>query len=199
MSFLFAPLVPVCAFALGFLGMQREWYATAFAGVRPSARRIWFRTWRYFVRFLPVGIVALVGFPLLIGWVVIPLVPRSASYFNTVRPRIEITTANPFKAFGIGMRHLRHAWRAVKWHALVTPMAIIVIGQIIAGHRTDAAHGIATTLLGVMLNLLFKGAQLRAYLAHADELGVTIDSRTVVTAPSLPSIWARPASILKRQ
>jgi hypothetical protein len=198
-------LLPVYAFALGFLGMQREWYATAFAGARPSARRIWSRSWRYFVRFLPVAIVAVVGFSLLIGWVVLPLVLRSASDFHTVRLRIEITlavwsflldfvltfvmpalvvtTANPFKAFRIGMRYLRHAWSAIKRHALVPPMAIIVIGQIIGGQQTAAVYGIAITLLGAMLNLLFKGAQLRAYLAHADELGVTIDSRTVVTAP----------------
>jgi hypothetical protein len=202
----FGLLLPLYAFALGFLGMQREWYATAFAEARPSARRIWFRSWRYFVRFLPVAIVALVGFPLLIGGVVLPLVFRlgHASDFHSMWLRIEITvavwsflldfvltfvmpalvftTANPFKAFGIGLRYLRDAWSAVKWHALVPPMAVIVIGQIIGGHQT-AAYGIVITLLGAMLNLLFKGAQVRAYLAHADELGVTIDGRTVVTTP----------------
>ncbi len=84
-AFRIGPLLPVYAFALGFLGMQREWYAMAFAGARPSARRIWSRSWRYFVRFLPVAVVAAVALPLLIGGVVIPLVLRigSSSDFHT--------------------------------------------------------------------------------------------------------------------
>ncbi len=206
-EFRFGPLLPVFAFALGFLGMQREWYAMAFSGARPSARRIWSRSWRYFVRFLPVAVVALVAFPLLIGGVVVPIVLRlgSASDFHTELLRIEITvaawsflldflltfvmpalvftTANPFKAFAIGMRYLRHAWSAVKWHALVPPTAVIVVGQIISGHQTAAMYGVTLTLLGAMLNLLFKGAQVAAYLVHADELGVTIDDRALNGAP----------------
>src|SRR5690349_19306610 len=49
--------VPIEAFALGFLGMQREWYAKAFAGGRPTPRRIWTGSWRYFLRLLPIAIV----------------------------------------------------------------------------------------------------------------------------------------------
>jgi hypothetical protein len=194
-------LLPVYAFALGFFGMQREWYASAFKGVRPSARRVWTRSWRYFLRFLPVAIVAVVGLPFLIDVVVVRLLLRSASDFQSVRLRVEITfavwsfvldflltfvmpalvctTANPFKAFVIGMRYLRRAWRTVKWHALVPPMAVIVTGQIIGGHQTAVAYGMLVTLVGAMLNLLFKGAQLRAYVGHANELGVSIDGRIV--------------------
>ncbi len=100
-----------------------------------------------------------------------------------VMPTLVFTTASPFKAFAIGMRYLRHTWSAVKWHALVPPTAVIVVGQIISGHQSAVVYGIVLTLLGAMLNLLFKGAQVCAYLAHADELGVTIDDRTLNAAP----------------
>ena len=197
--------LPFAAFALGFLGMQREWYAAAFAGVRPSLRRVWSGSWRYFVRFLPIAIASIAAWVLLIGFVVLPLVIRSAADFDSIRLRVEITvaiwsfvvdfaltfvmpalvftTANPFKAFGVGMRYLRRAWSAVKWYALAPPMAIIVVGQIIRGGHAGIAYGVTITLLGAMLNLLFKGAQLRAYLAHADELGVAVDSRALVASP----------------
>jgi len=195
--------LPFGAFALGFLGMQREWYATAFSGARPSPRRIWTRTWRYFLRILPVAIAAVAGW-MILGLVIFPLVVRGAYNLDSIWLRIEITaaiwsfvldfvltfvmpalvltTANPFKAFAIGMRYLRRAWSAVKWHALVPPMAIIVLGQIIGGRDKGVLFGVAVTLLGAMASLLFKGAQLRAYLAHADEMGVTIDSRASVAA-----------------
>jgi hypothetical protein len=197
--------LPFAAFALGFLGMQREWYATAFVGGRPSPRRIWTRSWRYFIRFLPIAVASIAAWVLLLGLVVLPLVLRSATDFGSIRLRVEITvtiwsfvvdfvltfvmpalvftTANPFKAFAIGMRYLRRAWRAVRWHALVPPMAIIVVGQMIRGGHTGIAYGVTITLLGAMLNLLFKGAQLRAYLAHASELGVTVDGQAPVPAP----------------
>jgi hypothetical protein len=194
--------LPFAAFALGFLGMQREWYANAFAGMRPSPRRIWSRSWRYFVRFLPIAIASSAAWIGLVGVVIVPLLVRSSSDFASFRLRIEIAfalwsfvvdlvltfvmpalvfaTANPFKATVIGMRYLRRSWSAVKWHALVPPMAIIVIGQIIRGGHTAVAYGVTITLIGAMLNLLFKGAQLRAYLGHADELGVTVDNQALV-------------------
>ena len=81
------------------------------------------------------------------------------------------------------MRYLRRVWSGIKWHALVPPMAIIAVGLILGGNRTAAAYAFVLTLVGAMLNLLFKGAQLRAYFAYADELGVAIDIRTIVAAP----------------
>jgi hypothetical protein len=49
-----------------------------------------------------------------------------------------------------------------------------------AGETTEAAA--TRGAWRGLRNLLFKGAQLRAYLAHADELGMSIDDRTPATA-----------------
>jgi hypothetical protein len=93
-------------------------------------------------------------------------------------PALVFTTANTFVAVGIGWRYLRRCWRAVKWHALVPPMMIIAIGRITAGRRDAVIVGVTISLLGAMLNLLFKGAQLRAYFDHAAELDVPIAEPT---------------------
>lgn len=190
-------VVPLDAFALGFFGMQREWYAKAFAGGRPTPRRIWTGSWRYFLRLLPIAIV-FVLLPVFVVSVVLPVLFRLSPAHNFhgdvlrvelafvalsflldllltfVMPALVFTTANTFVAVRIGWRYLRRCWQTVKWHALVPPMTIIAIGRLTAGLRHGIIVGVTISLLGALLNLLFKGAQLRAYFDHAAELEVPI-------------------------
>ena len=91
-----------------------------------------------------------------------------------VMPALVFTTANTVTALRIGVRYLRRTWPTTKWQVLVPPTAIIAIGQAASGRRGGLLLGAAISLSGAMLGLLFKGAQLRAYFAHAAELGIPI-------------------------
>jgi hypothetical protein len=201
-------------FALGFCGMQREWYATAFAGDRPTGRRIWRGTWRYVPRLLPIGIVVVL-IPCLLMVVLLPLFGvlnqsmDADSFFLRIRiafvvqaflvdflltfvmPALVFTTANPVRAVRIGLRYLRRVWPTVKWHVLAPPTAILAIGQVASGSNGGMVRGALISLSGVMLGLLFKGAQLRAYFEHADELGVPIGG------PQLPDTGGHSESVLE--
>jgi hypothetical protein len=170
--------LPLLLFFAGFMGTQRLWYWRAFENERMTASKVWTSAWRFFPRFCRLALVTGVGatppavalglasewaewVALLVAWVFIDVVITFAT------PALVFSTRRVSEALPIGWDVLRRHWPEVRWYALAPPLVLLVVR---ASQATTADPWVTSVVAasGWMLNLMFKGAQLRAYVRHYD-------------------------------
>lgn len=170
-------LLPVLLFQIGLAGTARVWYARRFAGDADGDRvtpgEVWTLSWRFFGRFLRLGllfaaltapfviVVSVIAISqddrlvLLLGSAAIAFVADVVLTFAT--PGLALYNDRAVKAFTGGLKILRTAWPECALYALVPPLALLIVAQ---GNPQALGRPLsaALALVSPLLTLLFAGA-----------------------------------------
>ncbi|HVM39510.1 MAG TPA: hypothetical protein VM618_01885 [Acidimicrobiia bacterium] len=171
-------LFPVSLFFVGFMGTQRLWYVRTSDGDVMTGREVWRSSWAYSWRFAVLGLLmGLAMTPVLLlgasggGWAVhaagIAVVALQDVVLSFVTPALTVTTSSVRKAWGIGWSFLTRDFSRLRWHFLAPPLAVMFAAQTLPALSETVWAAAAVSAFGALLNLLFKGAQVFAYVEHA--------------------------------
>lgn len=179
--------LPVTLFAIGLFGGERWWYATMANGGSPRAGDLWRMSWRYFWRFVRLGLlVVLLSLP-----VVVPILLAGRHSTGTrslalgayvfvldialtfVTPAMALSTDSAWQALKQGIVALDRRWPRDALYAVVPPMALTIVVRVapnVFGSRAvTALAGVAAQLL----TMLFAGAVTLFYIREVDPQAVT--------------------------
>ncbi len=164
----------------GWPGAERIWYKRLFEGrsltlsesLRLAAR---FR-WRFIS--LAIGVMIRLILPYFVVSAVVSDSNRGAMiafsavsgmlidvWLTFVTPALAYTIPSSEAAIKAGQRFLKEHWHHAKWFALVPPLAALLTLST-AAPEMNLALVISLSVIGVLLNLLFKGATAAYYLRH---------------------------------
>jgi hypothetical protein len=160
---------------VGWLGTERLWYRQVFDGIGVSVSELWLATWRYFPRYLVLGLV--VGLLLVPQLVWVQVVGRFTSTMALVQsfslaavtvllafvlPALAFTTRRVRDGIRIGLRILREDWPRCLWYALPPALTFLLVGRLSV--LQAAVPGFVWTLLATVMSVAFDGAVVRYYL-----------------------------------
>ena len=164
--------LPISLFHIGLSGTARVWYARRYAGSSMSPGEVWTLSWRFFGRFLLLGLLllAVLAPAVLLGVVLLFQGHRTAFVFVSVlsavlgdvlftfaTPGLALFNPSAWKSFTGGLRLLRTSWPECAAYALVPPMALTLLGR---GFSRGLARPLTfvAAVSGPLLSLLFAGA-----------------------------------------
>jgi len=169
--------LPALFVLAGWSGTQRVWYLRLFRGKTLERGELWPMTSNFMGRFVVLGLLAGIPFALVIvpvsfavhgaaarALVYIPFVFVLDFMGTFITPALAFTTRSSIEAIGIGWRTLWDGWPATAPYALVAPLVVIAVGQVLG--RAFGGGGVVLTVFGTLLSLWFKGATAGYYLRH---------------------------------
>ena len=183
--------LPAIVFNVGFLGTQRVWFLYAQQDQVMTGKDIWSLSWRFFWRFVRLGLLA--GFldSLLVA-VVRPWTGHNALIWSTaivglvgdvlltfVVPALVFTTDSVTQAGKLGLSLLARSWRQ-SWPYLLTPgLTLVSVGQVWGSRGSAFVPAVVIATVGSVLGLWFKGAIVRHYLRWVPKTEPYIKSQGV--------------------
>ena len=193
-------LVQLLVYA-GWIGVERICYLRAVRVRGIAARELVRLTFAFAPRYATLGIVvSFVLLPLFLvgfsgrddpgtGWfIVLSLATLAIDVALTfVTPALAYSTRRTRYAISLGLRMLRSEWPSCAWYALLPPLAIAFIAQVLT-QRGELSPGIAlaSAAITTLLNLWFKGAIAAFYLRRheAGDDGAAFVPRSDLEPPS---------------
>ena len=171
-SFLIGPLA---LFYVGLIGTARVWYVRRFRGDSLSLGEVWRLSWRMFWRCLRLGLLfTAVALPLVVfvlvqagldSYTLSAVVVGTLGFalidvlFTFITPGVALYNASVLQSAKGGLALLRRSWPECAAYAVVPPLGLTVVGQVLTqrgGHHSVIAA--ITSFVGPLLTLLFAGA-----------------------------------------
>ncbi|MGH2756900.1 MAG: hypothetical protein ACRDI3_03840 [Actinomycetota bacterium] len=176
--------LPGLIFGIGYVGTERLWYLAIWTNrpFRPSD--VWRTTWRYFPRYLGLGIVTMIAYFLLL----IPVSVVSAVlgldfslsrwqglilptlvwdiWLTFMTPALAYVTDQTSQGMAIGWKFLKDHWRRCMLYALAPPLAGIILLQRGGSEALDPRLATALAVPGALIYLALKGATAAYFVRH---------------------------------
>ena len=163
---------------IGWVGTERIWYLRVFRRESITAGEAQDFTLAFFGRFVALGLIVVVASLPLVGIAVIArdAIDLAITSLYTVATDLALTFVTPALAFSttrasealqLGWRMLHQEWPRTAWYGLVPPLAVVVLSRLWAP-EADFSVRLVAGVLGISLNLLFKGATAAFYLRRVD-------------------------------
>jgi hypothetical protein len=188
-------------FYAGYVGTERVWYLRLWRKKPMQFGDIWRMSRSFIGSYLALGFLA--SLPLLPVYIFFPTTSggfdfesfivtaiATAAYdilLTFATPAIAYTTRDPVEALKISFRTIRHQWPRSGMYALVPPLAALLFLRFLPERTLPVGTVIGLTAVGVLLNLLFKGATAAFYLRFNEvpDDG-TLNRSPHVSTPSSP-------------
>jgi hypothetical protein len=181
--------IPVALFGVGWLGTQRIWYQRLFEGQTLSSAEVWRLSWKFFGRYLVLGLIF--GIPIVLALVVVlaqvaarggPLhafptpiwwYPFVIAYgfltdvlLTFVTSALAYSTNRVRVAWSIGTKMIRETWPASAAYTFVPPITLLALATL-NPVRFPAPVVVSLAIVSTLAGLLVKGAIAAFYLRHA--------------------------------
>jgi hypothetical protein len=181
--------LPLTLFVVGWTGTQRIWYQRLFEGQTLSSAEVWQITWKFFGRYLVLGLivaipiflgllgvlaqVALTGeprhsFPFPIWWypIVIAYGFLTDVLLTFVTSALAYTTNRVRVAWSIGIKLITQTWPASAAYTFVPPITLLAFATL-NPVGFPAPVVVLLAVISTLIGLLVKGAIAAFYLRHA--------------------------------
>ena len=181
--------LPLTLFVVGWTGTQRIWYQRLFEGRTLSSAEVWQLTWKFFGRYLVLGLI--VAIPILLGLlgilaqVALTGEPHHSFRFpiwwypfvigygfltdvllTFVTSALAYTTNRVRIAWSIGIKLITQTWPASAAYTFVPPITLLVFATL-NPVRFPAPVVVLLAVISTLIGLLVKGAIAAFYLRHA--------------------------------
>lgn len=166
--------IPPFIFMAGFMGTQRLWFRRILEGNPFEPGEVWRSSWHYVGRFawlafvtslavVPVALLSIISPATFWAGAVVSWIAIDAA-ITFVSPALAYTTSSGSQAWRIGWPMARNEWKTLRWHVLTPPLVIVLVGRTLPALGVTRWVAIPLSIVGWMVNLLFKGAQAIPYL-----------------------------------
>jgi hypothetical protein len=164
----------------GWFGTQRVWYLRLFRGKQLSRHELWPMTRAFIGRYLALGLIVAVPMAAIVipvfaavddpstrAIALLPVVFVVDVVLTFVTPALAFSTWQASAALATGWQTLREGWPAAAPYALLAPLVVIGLAQVLS-RALGAGGSIGLTAVGYLLGLWFKGATAAYYLRQHD-------------------------------
>jgi hypothetical protein len=175
-------------FLIGFVGTQRVWFLRHLNGERFDAQDVWTVSWRFFGRFLCLGLLGVVtALPIFIPlglaaqrhrttstaavhfspWVTVGIVVWAALsdvVLTFVVPALAFNVRSVWSAFALGWRLTRRTWPTNAWYMFTPGVTIVALAVVLPRSVASTSVYVLVGVVSTLVSLLFKGATVPFYV-----------------------------------
>lgn len=174
-------------FEVGFVGTQRVWFLRKERGGGVEPREVWSLSWRFFGRFLCLGLLFAVAFAIVLVPTAIATFPPGGTTTTTsvpggftaslvgttfvldvvltfVVPALALSTRSVRSAFRIGWRITASLWPTNLWYLFAPGITLLALAGALPRSLVSNGVAIVLGLIGALLGLWFKGANAAFYI-----------------------------------